>query len=153
VRVSFLSFSSLFARDVSIQSDFTSYLRRLYLLGNVTLNRTDIVTVKAPELLRDVSSIIDRQSPRTIQNYMIWRFMMTRISSMPKQFREIVKQFSQASHGTSIELARSIQCATYVNDKMGFAVSKLYIHQYFDKNARNQVLAMIIDDRCLSLIL
>ncbi|CAF1538878.1 unnamed protein product, partial [Adineta steineri] len=77
-----------------VNSDFTNQLRRLYLFGNVSLIDTDIVTVYAPKFLLDIISIIDQQSPRTIQNYMIWRFMMSRALNMPKRFRNIVQQYN-----------------------------------------------------------
>ncbi len=141
--MSTFSYCLPFSLPVSIQSDFTNYLRRLYLFGNVSLIDTDIVTVSAPKIMRDISSIIDRQTPRTVQNYMIWRFMMNRASNMPKQFRDIAQQFSYVSYGTSAGRPRPNICAGYVNGVMALAVSKIYINQYFDKDIRKEVLTII----------
>ncbi len=141
--MSTFSYSLPFSLHISIQSDFTDYLRRLYLFGNVSLIDTDIVTVVAPKRIRDISSIIDRQTPRTVQNYMIWRFMMNRALNMPKKFRDIAQQFSYVNHGTSAEQPRPAICASYVNGVMALAVSKIYINQYFDKDARKEVLTII----------
>jgi predicted metalloendopeptidase len=64
--------------------------------------------------------------------------MMNRASSMPKRIRSAREQFDRVFKGTTAEPTRSITCANYVNDNMGFAVSRLYIQKYFDENARNQ---------------
>jgi membrane metallo-endopeptidase-like protein 1 len=132
-----------YSLSISLQSDFTSYLRRLYLFANVSLIDTDIVTVVSPKVLRDILSIINRQSSRTIQNYMIWRFMMNRAWYMPKKFRDIVQQYNHVFGGTSTEQSRPGICADYVNGVMGLAVSKIYINQYFDRDGRKEVQTII----------
>ncbi len=88
--------------------------------------------------------IIDRQSPRTIQNYLLWRFMMSQVDYMPKRFRTIKQQFNKVFQGINTEQSRPIKCATYVNRNMGFAVSKLYINKHFDENSRKEVTKLII---------
>jgi predicted metalloendopeptidase len=105
----------------------------------VTLLDNDNVSVSELEYLRNASLIIDQHSPRVIQNYLIWRFMMNRAANMPKRYRTIREQFDRAFRGTTAERPRSITCGAYVNSNMGFAVAKLYIKKYFDENARNQV--------------
>ncbi|CAF4983613.1 unnamed protein product, partial [Rotaria magnacalcarata] len=73
-----------------------------------------------------------------VQNYLIWRFMMNRASSMPRRIRSTREQFDRVFKGTSAEPSRTTTCANYVNDNMGFAVSRLYVQQYFNDIARNQ---------------
>jgi predicted metalloendopeptidase len=123
----------------SVQFNFPNHLRRLYAMANVILIDTDIVAVSEVEFLRNVSLIIDKQSPRTVQNYMIWHFMMNQVDYLPERFRDIKQKFLQVFKGIAFEPTRAIACANYVNANMGLAVSKLYIAKYFDKNARNQV--------------
>ena len=64
--------------------------------------------------------------------------MMNRASSMPRRIRSTREQFDRVFKGTSAEPTRTTVCANYVNDNMGFAVSRLYVSKYFDDNARNQ---------------
>jgi predicted metalloendopeptidase len=99
---------------------------------------TDIVAVSEVAFLVNVTSILAQTPPRDVQNYLIWRFMMNRASSMPRRIRSTREQFDRVFKGTSAEPTRAITCANYVNDNMGFAVSRLYIKKYFDDNARNQ---------------
>ncbi|CAF1531755.1 unnamed protein product [Rotaria sp. Silwood1] len=131
------------SRIFNTSFDFTNYLRQIYRLANVTLFDNDNVSVSELEFLRNASLIIDQHSPRVIQNYFIWRFMMNRAANMPKRYRAIREQFDRVFRGTNAERPRSITCGSYVNLNMGFAVSKLYIKKHFDENAKNQSLEMI----------
>lgn len=108
-------------------------------MGGITLTDTDIVSVSELEYIRNVSLIITQQSPRTLQNYMIWRFMMNQASNMPKQFQVIKQQFEQIFRGTSTQKSRLLTCSDDVNNMMGPVVAKLYKDVYFDTSARNQV--------------
>lgn len=122
------------------QFDFANHLRNAYLLGNVSLVEADIVTVNELEVLRNVSAIIEQQTPRTLQNYLVWRFMMGQVDHMPKRFRALKQQFNKVLYGVSAEKPRATRCAVYTNRNMGYAVSKLYIAKHFDKNARREVM-------------
>ena len=108
------------------------------MIGNVTLMDSDLVSVSEVEYLVNVSTILQFTPARIVQNYLIWRFMMNRASTLPKRIRETREQFDRVFKGTSAEPTRATTCANYVNDNMGFAVSRLYIKNYFDENARNQ---------------
>ncbi|CAF4818215.1 unnamed protein product [Rotaria sp. Silwood2] len=80
------------SRVVNISSDFADYVRRLYLFGNVSLTDTDVVTVIHPNNIRDSLSFIGSQSPRTVQNYLIMRFIMNEKTIMTKRFRSMVHE-------------------------------------------------------------
>ena len=94
------------------------------------------------DFIKKASSLIDETPPRILQNYLIWRFMMNQTENMPRRIRSIQEQFNRVLQGTNAEKSRTDKCGSYVNDNMGFVVSKLYVNSYFDENARNQVLKM-----------
>ncbi|CAF1457934.1 unnamed protein product, partial [Adineta steineri] len=127
--------------------DFTTYLTLAYASANVTLMDSDLVIVREIDYLYNVSSIIHQMSPRILQNYVIWRFMINLINSLPKRFRSIKENLNRVLRGTTVERARIVICRNYVNSNMGFAVSKLYIKKYFDNNARNQTFEMVANIR------
>jgi len=108
-------------------------------LVNVTLTDTDIISVSELEYIRNVSLIMNQIPPRTLQNYIVWRFIMVQTANMPRRFQLIKQQFDQVYHGSNTPPTRTGYCGGYVNNIMGFAVAKLYKDEYFDTNARNQV--------------
>ncbi|CAF3334120.1 unnamed protein product [Rotaria socialis] len=131
------------SRILNTTFDFKNYLYRAYQFGNVTLNDMDTVALHEIDFLKQVSTLIDKTSPRILQNYILWYFMMDQAALMPKNIRTIKEKFERTIRGTSAEQPRTAQCSSFVNTAMGFAVSKLYIKKYFDENARNQSLEMI----------
>jgi predicted metalloendopeptidase len=110
----------------------------------VSLVNEDIVIISEMEVLRNVSMLLERASPRTIQNYLIWRFMMSQTEYMPKRFRGLKQEFNRIFQGINKEKPRKIKCGQYVNAYMGLAVSKLYISKYFDENSRKEVNRLIL---------
>lgn len=108
------------------------------MIGNVTLDDSDVVSVYTVPYLVNVPNLLQLYSVRTIQNYLIWCFMMKRARSMPRKVRTTREQFNRVFSGTRAEPTRSTTCANYVNGNMGFAISRLYVEKYFDENARNQ---------------
>jgi predicted metalloendopeptidase len=93
--------------------------------------------------------IISQTSSRILQNYFVWRFVMNRVTNMPKRYRSTREPFDQTFRGTTAERPRSIICGGFVNGNMGFAVSKVYIKQYFDENARNQVFNFFVNSKLI----
>ncbi|CAF0819256.1 unnamed protein product [Rotaria sordida] len=135
------------SRTLDVNFDFVSYLRHAYGLANISLMDEDIVFINEIDFIRNVSSIINHYSPRTLQNYLVWRFVVNRIDQMPKRFQMIKQNFLKVFTGSKSQRSRTIECATFVNTNMDFAVAKLYIQKYFDENARNQSMEMIVNIR------
>lgn len=109
----------------------------------VPLIDTDVITINEIDYIRNVSLIITETSPRTLQNYLVWRFLMIQTANMPRRFQLIKQEFDQVYRGTNTLPSRIIYCGEYVNNIMGYAVAKLYKDRYFDTNARNQVFAIL----------
>ncbi|CAF0965181.1 unnamed protein product [Adineta ricciae] len=143
VRTTIGNLSQTFTTDF----EFTNYLRQVYLSAGVTLNDNDIVSISDLDFLRNASKIVSQSQIRVIQNYVIWRFVMNRVSDLPKRYRLTREAFDREFRGTSSQRARSIVCGSFVNNNMGFAVSKVYVARYFDENAKNQSSEMISNIR------
>ncbi|CAF1051487.1 unnamed protein product [Adineta ricciae] len=143
VRTTIGNLSQTFTTDF----EFTNYLRQVYLSANVTLNDSDIVSISDLDFLRNASEVVSQSQTRVIQNYAIWRFVMNRVSDLPKRYRLTREAFDREFRGTSSQRARSIVCGSFVNNNMGFAVSKVYVARYFDENAKNQSSEMISNIR------
>ena len=72
---------------------------------------------------------------------------------MPQRYRLTRVPFDQTFRGTTSPRSRSIICGGIVNANMGFAVSKVYIQQYFDGNARNEVFQSLLFCFCSSIMM
>lgn len=115
------------------------YLRTIYSQVNVTLAGNDSISISELSFLRNASNILNETSTRVIQNYFVWRFVLDRVGNLPRKYRLLRETFDQVFRGTLAERSRTTICANMVNVNMGFAVSKVYLQQYFDENARAEV--------------
>ena len=100
---------------------FHHFIKQLYLTANVTLNDDDIFNIAEFDVLKHISILIHKESPRTLQNYLIWYFIMDFI---PFKYQSIKQQFDQIFNGISSEKKRKIECIHSSNHFMGLALSK-----------------------------
>jgi hypothetical protein len=70
---------------------------------------------------------------------MILHFFKSQDFHIPKRIRTLSNILNKNAADILEKESRAITCAKYVNRNMEFAVSKLYIKNYFDKIARNEV--------------
>ena len=99
----------------------------------------DIVIVHKISNIREISSLLAKQKPETLQTYMIGHLILSQAFHMPAKIRTIF----QKTIDTSNSEPRSIACAKYANRNMPYAVAKLYIDQYYDPSARQEVFTTI----------
>lgn len=102
-------------------------------------------------VLENLSRILENESPRTIQNYFICRFVLSVIDEMPKRFRILRKEFKKIFQGIEMDKSRKIQCSHYVNEYMGIALSKLFIDKYFQPQSKKEVITIFLFYRKFSL--
>ena len=101
---------------------------------------TDTVTVSNLDYLNNTSILISQTSTRTLQNYMIWRFMMELVQYMPSKFRAVKATFDKVVQNTISTDSREVTCGTYTNNFMGFVVGKLYTQKYINKSDVDEVI-------------
>ncbi|CAF3665615.1 unnamed protein product [Rotaria socialis] len=123
--------------------DFINYVESLYRSANVYLMDTDIVTVIFPEIIHAITSIFEEESPRTVQNFLIWHFMIDQAWKMPKKFRDLEQQYRRLFDMISEEKARTVRCAEYLGETMGPVISMTYTNKYFNKDSRKEPKAMV----------
>ncbi|CAF1029171.1 unnamed protein product [Rotaria sordida] len=129
-------YSQVFLNKSKEDDQYTRILR--YISTEIRIPASLLAVIEI-EFLRNVSSNIDTTLPRILQNYIVWCFIMNRISNMPKRYRALRDPFNEAFRGTIAQRPRSITCGDYINNNMGFALSKIYFKQYFDENSLEMI--------------
>ncbi|MBN3308558.1 NEP protein, partial [Amia calva] len=114
---------------------------------NITITEQEPVVVYAPNYLRKLNPILLEYTPRDIQNYIVWRFIMDMVSSLSRNYKDSRKAFRKALYGTTSETAVWRQCANYVNSNMENAVGRLYIEEAFAGESKEMVDEMIVQMR------
>ncbi|NXH68207.1 NEP protein, partial [Hydrobates tethys] len=113
----------------------------------INVENTEHVIVYDPEYLIKLKSILNKYTPRDLQNYMIWRFVMDLVNSLSSNYKDTRNAFRKALYGTTSETAVWRRCANYVNGNMENAVGRLYVEEAFAGDSKHVVEEMIADIR------
>ncbi|ERE82716.1 membrane metallo-endopeptidase-like 1-like protein [Cricetulus griseus] len=123
--------------------NWTLFIQSVLSSVQIDLLPDEEVVVYGIPYLENLEDIIDIFSARTMQNYLVWRLVLDRISSLSQRFKEARVNYRKALYGTTVEEVRWRECVSYVNSNMESAVGSLYIKQAFSKNSKNMVRELI----------
>ncbi|XP_060234920.1 membrane metallo-endopeptidase-like 1 isoform X6 [Meriones unguiculatus] len=123
--------------------NWTLFIQTVLASVEVQLLPDEEVVVYGIPYLENLEGIIDVYSAQTIQNYLVWRLVLDRISSLSQRFKEARGSYRKALYGTTVEEVRWRECVSYVNSNMESAVGSLYIKQAFSRNSKIMVRELI----------
>ncbi|CAO2590223.1 Membrane metallo-endopeptidase-like 1 [Lemmus lemmus] len=123
--------------------NWTLFIQSVLSSVQINLLPDEEVVVYGIPYLQNLESIIDIYSARTMQNYLIWRLVLDRISSLSQRFKDARVSYRKALYGTTVEEVRWRECVSYVNSNMESAVGSLYIKEAFSKDSKDMVKELI----------
>ncbi|NXX18528.1 NEP protein, partial [Podargus strigoides] len=127
--------------------NWSKFINDIMSTVQINIENTEHVIVYDPEYLIKLKSILNKYTPRDLQNYMIWRFVMDLVNSLSRNYKDTRNAFRKALYGTTSETAVWRRCANYVNSNMENAVGRLYVEEAFAGDSKHVVEEMIADIR------
>lgn len=127
--------------------NWSKFINGIMSTVQINIENTEHVVVYDPEYLIKLKPIVNKYTPRDLQNYMIWRFVMDLVNSLSRSYKDTRNAFRQALYGTTSETAVWRRCANYVNGNMENAVGRLYVAEAFAGDSKHVVEEMIADIR------
>ncbi|NXG58706.1 NEP protein, partial [Hemiprocne comata] len=127
--------------------NWSKFINDIMATVQINIENTEHVIVYDPEYLIKLKSILNKYTPRDLQNYMIWRFIMDLVNSLSRNYKDTSNAFLKALYGITSETAVWRRCANYVNGNMENAVGRLYVEQAFAGDSKHVVEEMIADIR------
>uniref|UniRef100_A0A8V0X584 Neprilysin n=1 Tax=Gallus gallus TaxID=9031 RepID=A0A8V0X584_CHICK len=127
--------------------NWSKFINNIMSTVQIDVENTEHVVVYDPEYLTKLKSILNKYTPRELQNYMIWRFVMDLVNSLSRNYKDTRNAFRKALYGTTSETAVWRRCANYVNGNMENAVGRLYVQEAFAGDSKHVVEEMIADIR------
>ncbi|XP_050308088.1 neprilysin-4 isoform X2 [Anthonomus grandis grandis] len=103
------------------------------------------VAVYCVKYLLDLVPLLSTTSHRTIQNYLIWRFVRHRLNNLDSRFLEIKQRFNFVLFGREKQPQRWQFCVSQVNTHMGMAIGSLFVQRYFDESSKDDTIRMTQD--------
>ncbi|XP_051637946.1 neprilysin [Manacus candei] len=127
--------------------NWSEFINAIMSTVQINVASTEHVIVYDPDYLLKLRSILSKYSPRDLQNYMTWRFVMDLVNSLSRDYKDTRNAFRKALYGTTSETAVWRRCANYVNGNMENAVGRLYVEEAFAGDSKHVVEEMIADIR------
>ncbi|XP_047421099.1 membrane metallo-endopeptidase-like 1 [Sciurus carolinensis] len=123
--------------------NWTLFIQSVLSSVKITLLPNEEVVVYGIPYLKNLEEIIHIYPPRTMQNYLVWRLVLDRISTLSQRFKDARGNYRKALYGTTVEEVRWQECVGYVNSNMESAVGSLYVRKAFSKDSKNMVKELI----------
>ncbi|XP_061073126.1 neprilysin-like isoform X2 [Conger conger] len=131
----------------SKEFNWTHFANNIMKSVNTTVTDDEQVIVYAPNYLLRLKPILAEYSPRDIQNYLVWRYVMNMVAGLSRAYKDTGKAFRKALYGTTSEAAGWRQCANYVNNNLEKAVGRLYVEEAFAGESKEMMNEMIAEIR------
>ncbi|KFW64673.1 Membrane metallo-endopeptidase-like 1 [Pygoscelis adeliae] len=131
-----------FALNVS-EFNWTIFIQGVMSSVDVQVDPEEEVVVYGTPYLQELKAIISKYSASTIQNYLIWRLVIDRVSSLSRRFKDARASYRKALYGTTLEEARWRECVSYVNNNMENAVGAMYVRETFAGESKRMVRDLI----------
>ncbi|XP_062959646.1 membrane metallo-endopeptidase-like 1 [Cynocephalus volans] len=123
--------------------NWTLFIQTVLSSVKIELLPNEQVVVYGIPYLQNLEDIIDVYSPRTMQNYLVWRLVLDRISSLSQRFKDARVNYLKVLYGTTVEQVRWRECVSYVNSNMENAAGSLYVQEAFPRDSKNVVRELI----------
>ncbi|KYN12808.1 Endothelin-converting enzyme 1 [Trachymyrmex cornetzi] len=94
------------------------------------------VVVFALQYIQDLVVLLSKTQPRTVANYLLWRFVRHRVNNLDDRFQQVKQKFYYILFGREQAPSRWKNCVTQVNSNMDMAVGSMFVKKYFDKNTQ-----------------
>ncbi|XP_034665893.1 neprilysin-4 isoform X1 [Drosophila subobscura] len=128
--------------EVVPEIGWTAYLSTLQ---DRQVSDSEEVVIYAVDYMKQLVTLLAETEPRTIANYMMWRFVRHRINNVDDRFDDIKQTFYHALFGREESPQRWKVCIAQVNTNMGMAVGSMFVTRYFDNNSKRDTLRMTHD--------
>uniref|UniRef100_A0A8C9FA61 Membrane metalloendopeptidase like 1 n=1 Tax=Pavo cristatus TaxID=9049 RepID=A0A8C9FA61_PAVCR len=123
--------------------NWTFFIQGVMSSVSVQVDPEEEVVVYGMPYLQELKAIISKYSASTIQNYLIWRLVIDRVSSLSRRFKDARASYRKALYGTTLEEARWRECVSYVNNNMENAVGAMYVRETFAGESKRMVQDLI----------
>uniref|UniRef100_A0A8C5LK65 Phosphate regulating endopeptidase X-linked n=1 Tax=Leptobrachium leishanense TaxID=445787 RepID=A0A8C5LK65_9ANUR len=123
--------------------DWLAYLKKI-IDFNIYPELKDIdssekLIVRVPQYFKELFKIIDGQDKRTLANYLIWRFVYSRVSNLSRRFLYRQLEYARVLQGTNSLAARWDRCVNYVENALPYAVGKMFVDAHFQEDKKEMM--------------
>ncbi|XP_069617574.1 phosphate-regulating neutral endopeptidase PHEX [Ranitomeya imitator] len=122
------------------QFDWLTYLKKIIDFKMYPelkdIDSSEEVIVRVPQYFKDLFRILENEDKRTISNYLIWKFVSSRISNLSRRFQYRQLEYIRVLLGTNSLTARWDRCVNYIENALPYAVGKMFVDSFFQEDKK-----------------
>ncbi|XP_016385488.1 metalloendopeptidase homolog PEX-like, partial [Sinocyclocheilus rhinocerous] len=101
------------------------------------------VIVRAPQYFKDLFKLLNTTETRTVGNYVLWRSVFSRITTLSRRFLYRYLDFARVTTGTTSLTPRWDKCVNYVENTLIYATGRLFVDKHFQEDKKHMMEELI----------
>ncbi|XP_065114436.1 phosphate-regulating neutral endopeptidase PHEX isoform X2 [Paramisgurnus dabryanus] len=107
------------------------------------ISSSEQVIVRAPQYFKDLFKLINATETRTVANYVIWRSVLSRITTLSRRFLYRYLDFARVTTGTTSLTPRWDKCVNYIENTLIYATGRLFVDKHFQEDKKLMMVELI----------
>ncbi|KAF3703796.1 Metalloendopeptidase -like protein PEX [Channa argus] len=108
-----------------------------------SISSSEPVIVRAPQYFKELFKLINATDPRTVANYVQWRTVFSRITTLSRRFLYRYLDYARVTTGTTSLTPRWDKCVNYVENSLVYATGRLFVDTHFQEDKKHMMEELI----------
>ncbi|KAF4075624.1 hypothetical protein AMELA_G00220960 [Ameiurus melas] len=113
------------------------------LYPDLSISSSEQVIVRAPQYLKDLFRLLNVTESRTVANYVVWRSILSRVTTLSRRFLYRYLDFARVTTGTTSLTPRWDKCVNYVESALMYATGRLFVDKHFHEDKKHMMEELI----------
>ncbi|XP_042254880.1 phosphate-regulating neutral endopeptidase PHEX [Thunnus maccoyii] len=108
-----------------------------------SISSSEPIIVRAPQYFKELFKLINATEPRTVANYVQWRTVFSRITTLSRRFLYRYLDYARVTTGTTSLTPRWDKCVNYVENSLVYATGRLFVNTHFQEDKKHMMEELI----------
>ncbi|KAI4898593.1 hypothetical protein NFI96_033249 [Prochilodus magdalenae] len=113
------------------------------LYPDLSVSSSEHVIVRVPQYMKDLFKLLNVTKTRTVANYVVWRSVLSRITTLSRRFLYRYLDFARVTTGTTSLTPRWDKCVNYVEGTLMYATGRLFVDKHFQEDKKHMMEELI----------
>ncbi|XP_077592710.1 phosphate-regulating neutral endopeptidase PHEX [Stigmatopora nigra] len=106
---------------------------------SLSVTSSEAVVVRAPQYFRDLVKLLNATEPRTVANYIQWRTVFSKLTTLSRRFLYRYLDYARVTSGTTSLSPRWDKCINYIEYTLVYATGRLFVDTYFQEDKKDMM--------------
>lgn len=108
-----------------------------------SISHSEPVILRAPQYFKQLFKLINSTEPRTVANYIQWRAVFSRITTLSRRFLYRYLDFARVTTGMTSLTPRWDKCVNYIENTLVYATGRLFVKTHFQEDKKHMMEELI----------